>query len=88
MHENLETVSTPEIAQRWCAEYARTTGCKAMIVGQDDDWIYIQTPSHEGQPWQRSHLILALHSLQSRPDFGSSIFASSPFASHDALTHR
>ena len=80
MYENLETSSLDEIAAIWCDEYARTTGCKATVVAHDGDWIYVKTPSHEGQPWQRSHLILAVHALQARPDFDSSPFSSHGFA--------
>lgn len=75
MHENLETLSTPEVVKIWCAEYARTTGCKATVVKTEGDWIFIKTPSHEGQPWQRCHFVRAIQTLQARPDFGASIYS-------------
>jgi len=74
MHNNLDTLSTPEVVKIWCAEYARTTACRATVVKTEGDWIFIQTPSHEGQPWQRCHFIRAIQTLQSRPDSGASIF--------------
>jgi hypothetical protein len=86
MHEDIETVSIRELAQIWCDEYARTTGCDAMILKEEGEWIFIKTPSHEGQPWQRNHLILAIHSLRARKDFGSSMF-SSVGVSHAEVGH-
>jgi len=75
MHDNLETTSTPEIVKIWCDEYARTTGGKATVVKTEGEWIFIKTPSHEGQPWQRCHFVRAIQTLQARPDFGSSIYS-------------
>jgi hypothetical protein len=75
MHDNLETRSTPEIVKIWCDEYARTTGGKATVVKTEGEWIFIKTPSHEGQPWQRCHFIRAIQTLQARPDFGASIYS-------------
>ena len=75
MYENLDTLTPHELATVWCDEYARTTGYNATVVREDGDWLYIQTPSHEGQPWQRGHLTLAIQTLRARPDFGTSIYS-------------
>ncbi|MCX6952156.1 MAG: hypothetical protein NTV51_08310 [Verrucomicrobia bacterium] len=75
MYENLDTLTPQELAAIWCDEYARTSGCSATVVKQEGDWIYIKTPSHDGQPWQASHLIVAIQTLRARPDFGCSIYS-------------
>lgn len=84
MQENLETVTTPELAKMWCDEYARTTGHDATVVRDDGDWVYIKTPSHAAQPWQRVHLMVAIHTLRARPDYGSSMFSAHAVTTCDA----